>query len=123
MYDLMVKIAVKDIDKGNDTTIQAIKQCIRQLEPPNEETELYVGQLCLYPIWADNQSLCLVEITNPYGRLRETNNSVCVKFIKVYKDESGNDYYNYMRQKGFDMRVSKKYLMPIDSFELRGKRA
>jgi len=72
-------------------------------------SNLKIGDVCIYPCNSNNNSLCIVEI------IKELSSEVVVvKFHQVMNDESGNNYFNYLLKSGKTMNVSTKYLSKID---------
>lgn len=69
--------------------------------------KFYSGALCLYSFDNENKSKALVEIVrvldNPRGVAE-------VKFRRVFVDDTGNGFFNYLYRTGGTMNVSLKYL-------------
>jgi hypothetical protein len=69
-----------------------------------------VGDICMYSYHdvPENNSLCIVKVIEIKG------DSVCsVKFLKVIRDDSGNDLFNYLLKTNGEMNVTNKYLTKI----------
>lgn len=67
-----------------------------------------VGDICLYKFDNGNKSKCLVIIQEP--RRPMNRNISTIKFIKVFFDDSSNEYFSYLCETGYTMEVSNKYL-------------
>ena len=72
--------------------------------------EVNIGDICFYPITSKNNSLALVQIEE----ILDTERGIAVvKFIKVFNDNTGNNYFTYLLEAGKTMNVSVKYLQNI----------
>ena len=69
--------------------------------------KFYPGALCFYSFDNENKSEALVEIVrvldNPRGVAE-------VKFRRVFVDDTGNGFFDYLYRAGGTMNVSLKYL-------------
>ena len=72
--------------------------------------DIAIGDICFYPITGKNNSLALVQIEE----ILDVEKGIAVaKFIKVYNDNTGNNYFTYLLETGKTMNVSIKYLRNI----------
>lgn len=76
-----------------------------------EVTEDYrEGDVCLYSFHEKNKSFSVVEIV----RILDDPRGVAeIKFLKVFVDDTGNDYFTYLLRTGKTMNASLKYLKNI----------
>lgn len=68
------------------------------------------GDVCIYEYDNDNESCSLVEIVKI---LNDERGVAEVKFLKVFVDDSGNGFFNYLLRSGGTMNASFKYLKNI----------
>ena len=69
-----------------------------------------VGDVCFYGFHDGNKSLALVEIVKI---LSDERGVAEVKFLKVFVDNTGNGFFNYLLRSGNTMNASFKYLKNI----------
>lgn len=69
-----------------------------------------VGDVCFYGFYDGNKSLALVEIVKI---LSDERGVAEVKFLKVFVDNTGNGFFNYLLRSGNTMNASFKYLKNI----------
>ena len=69
-----------------------------------------VGDVCFYGFHDGNKSLALVEIVKI---LSDERGCAEVKFLKVFVDNTGNGFFNYLLRSGNTMNASFKYLKNI----------
>ena len=69
-----------------------------------------VGDVCFYGFHDGNKSLALVEIAKI---LSDERGVAEVKFLKVFVDNTGNGFFNYLLRSGNTMNASFKYLKNI----------
>ena len=90
--------AIPDID--NAPTVDAV-EVVHGYE---------VGDVCFYGFHDGNKSLALVEIVKI---LSDERGVAEVKFLKVFVDNTGNGFFNYLLRSGNTMNASFKYLKNI----------
>lgn len=74
-----------------------------------------VGDICFYGFHDGNKSLALVEIVKI---LSDERGVAEVKFLKVFVDNTGNGFFNYLLRSGNTMNASFQYLKnitPVDA--------
>lgn len=72
--------------------------------------KFYPGLLCFYSFDNENKSKALVEIV----RVLDDSRGVAeVKFRRVFVDDTGNGFFNYLYRTGGTMKASLKYLYPF----------
>lgn len=70
----------------------------------------HAGDICIYGFGAENKSIAIVEIVRV---LNDERGVAEVKFHKVFVDDTGNGYFNYLLKSGNTMNASFKYLKNI----------
>jgi len=68
------------------------------------------GDVCIYGFGNENKSCAVVEIVRV---LSDERGVAEVKFLKVFVDDTGNGYFNYLLRSGNTMNASFKYLKNI----------
>lgn len=68
------------------------------------------GDVCIYGFGDENKSCAIVEIVRV---LNDERGVAEVKFLKVFVDDTGNGYFNYLLRSGNTMNASFKYLKNI----------
>lgn len=68
------------------------------------------GDVCVYGFGHENKSRAIVEIVKI---LNDERGVAEVKFHKVFVDDTGNGYFNYLLKSGNTMNASFKYLKNI----------
>lgn len=68
------------------------------------------GDVCIYGFGDENKSCAVVEIVRV---LSDERGVAEVKFLKVFVDDTGNGYFNYLLRSGNTMNASFKYLKNI----------
>ena len=72
--------------------------------------KFYPGLRCFYSFDNENKSKALVEIV----RVVDDSRGVAeVKFLRVFVDDTGNGFFNYLCRIGGTMKASLKYLYPL----------
>lgn len=73
--------------------------------------KFYSGALCFYCFFdSENKSKALVEIVRV---LDDPRGVAEVKFRRVFVDDTGNGFFDYLYRTGGMMKVSLKYLYPL----------
>lgn len=70
----------------------------------------HAGDICIYGFGAENKSRAIVEIVRI---LNDERGVAEVKFHKVFVDDTGNGFFNYLLKTGNTMNASFKYLKNI----------
>lgn len=68
------------------------------------------GDVCIYGFGHENKSRAIVEIVRI---LNDERGVAEVKFLKVFVDDTGNGYFNYLLKSGSTMNASFQYLKNI----------
>ena len=68
------------------------------------------GDVCIYGFGNENKSCAIVEIVRV---LNDERGVAEVKFLKVFVDDTGNGYFNYILKSRKTMNASFKYLKNI----------
>lgn len=68
------------------------------------------GDVCIYGFGHENKSRSIVEIVRI---LNDERGVAEIKFLKVYVDDTGNGFFNYLLKSGGTMNASFKYLKNI----------
>ena len=87
--------------------------CINNIKPVDAVEVVHgyeVGDVCFYGFHDGNKSLALVEIVKI---LNDERGVAEVKFLKVFVDNTGNGFFNYLLRSGNTMNASFKYLKNI----------
>lgn len=69
-----------------------------------------VGDVCFYGFAGENKSLALVEIVRI---LNDERGVAEVRFLKVFVDDTGNGFFDYLLRTGQTMNASFRYLKNI----------
>ena len=69
-----------------------------------------VGDVCIYGFGHENKSRALVEIVKI---LDDSRGVAEVKFLKVFVDDTGNGFFEYLLRTGGTMNASLKYLKNV----------
>jgi hypothetical protein len=72
--------------------------------------EYHPGDVCIYGFGSENKSCAIVEIVRV---LNDERGVAEVKFLKVFVDDTGNGFFNYLLRSGNTMNASFKYLKNI----------
>lgn len=100
---------------NNKPYIYEVKSTLSKIIEKETETEeiindFKVGDICIYPVNSESKSLALVQIE----KILEDEQGIAeIKFIKVYNDATGNNYFTYLLNTGKTMNGSFKYLKNI----------
>ncbi len=70
----------------------------------------HVGDVCIYGFGHENKSRAIVEIVKI---LNDERGVAEVKFHKVFVDDTGNGFFNYLMKSGGTMNASFQYLKNI----------
>ena len=70
----------------------------------------HVGDVCIYGFGHENKSRAIVEIVKI---LNDERGVAEVKFHKVFADDTGNGFFNYLLKSGGTMNASFQYLKNI----------
>lgn len=70
----------------------------------------HAGDVCIYGFGHENKSRAIVEIVRI---LNDERGVAEVKFLKVFVDDTGNGFFNYMLKSGGTMNASFRYLKNI----------
>ena len=69
-----------------------------------------IGDVCVYGFGRENKSRAVVEIV----KILDDKRGVAeIKFLKVFMDDTGNGYFNYLLNSGKTMNASFQYLKNI----------
>lgn len=68
------------------------------------------GDVCIYGFGNENKSCAIVEIVRI---LNDERGVAEVKFLKVFVDDTGNGFFNYLLKSGGTMNASFQYLKNI----------
>lgn len=72
--------------------------------------KFYSRALCFYSFGSENKSKALVEIVRV---LDDPRGVAEVKFRRVFVDDTGNGFFDYLYRTGGTIKVSLKYLYPL----------
>lgn len=97
--------------KGQNKLGEILMKLREEFQNESNNTNLQVGDVCLYYYNTDiyNRTLCLVLIHGPASK-----DTVSVKILQVFNDDSGNDLFKYLEGSDETMVVSKCYLHKVD---------
>ena len=70
----------------------------------------HIGDVCIYGFGHENKSRAVVEIVKI---LNDERGVAEVKFLKVFVDDTGNGFFNYLLKSGKTMNASFQYLKNI----------
>ena len=87
---------------------------ILQITNPREEIYLSKGLICIYSFKLDseNKSRCKVRIKHLWENESDCRVYAEIEILEVYVDDSGNDFFKYLKKTGKTMNASLKYLTP-----------
>ena len=98
---------------GFVVNLQAVLSGV-DFQPSAEVVEVtsgyHVGDVCIYGFGHENKSRAIVEIVKI---LNDERGVAEVKFHKVFVDDTGNWYFNYLVKSGNTMNASFQYLKNI----------
>lgn len=69
-----------------------------------------IGDVCIYGFGRENKSRAIVEIVRI---LNDERGVAEIKFLKVFTDDTGNGYFNYLLKSGKTMNASFQYLKNV----------
>ena len=102
-----------DIDLGNQLRYSDTEELIKN-HPAADVVEVasgyHEGDVCIYGFGHENKSRAIVEIVRI---LNDERGVAEVKFHKVFVDDTGNGYFNYLLKSGNTMNASFQYLKNI----------
>lgn len=79
-----------------------------------DKSIINVGDVCAYSYDNENKSLCIVKI-----KAQASENVFVVEFLQVIVDDTGNDFFTYLKDKSKTMNVSRKYLHKINIVDIQ----